>query len=166
MAVRNILGKFAGFTWRVTVLHVFTYLVIGAISYLLIAKRYWTGPEAVPGLRDPQSQHVQVWIWPAQVLRSILHAAVLYPLRGALLHMGGLGGLMIAAILLIIGSVAGISGLIEGLVFSTTTHLGLYLAHLPEIVIQTLLFGYLLLVWEKRVEEFRALRASRVRVEP
>jgi hypothetical protein len=144
---------------------VLTYLVIGAISYLLIAKRYWTGPLAIPGLRDPQSQHVQVWIWPAQVLRSILHAAVLYPLRGALLQMGGWGGLMIAAILLIIGSVAGISGLIEGLVFTTTIHLGLYLAHLPEIVIQTLLFGYLLLVWEKRVEEIRALRAGRVRVE-
>ena len=165
MAVRNILGKFAGFTGRVTVLHVLTYLVVGAISYLLIAKRYWTGPEAVAGLRDPQSQHVQVWIWPAQVLRSILHAAVLYPLRDALLHMGRWGGLMIAAILLVIGSVAGISGLIEGLVFTTTTHLGVYLAHLPEIVIQTLLFGYLLLAWERRVEEIRALRAGSVRVE-
>ncbi len=46
-------------SWRVTVLHAFTYLVVRAISYLLIAKRYWTGLEAVPGLRDPESQNVQ-----------------------------------------------------------------------------------------------------------
>jgi hypothetical protein len=34
-------------------------------------------------------------------------------------------------------------------------HPGLFLAHLPEIVLQTLLYGYLLLAWERHVEKRR-----------
>jgi hypothetical protein len=51
--------------------------------------------------------------------------------------------------------VAGISGVIEDWVYSTTFHLGLFLAHLPEVVVQTLLYGYLLLAWERRKESAR-----------
>jgi hypothetical protein len=140
----------AAFTARATVLHLVTYMFVGAISYQLLAKPYWEGPQALPGLRNPTSEHVQRWFLVAQVLRGIIHGLVLYPLRDALLAMGRWGGAMIALLLLIIGSVAGISGLIEGLVYTTTTHVGLYLAHLPEIVIQTLAFGYGLLWWERR----------------
>jgi len=146
----SFLRVFPGFCLRTTVLHIVTYFPIGAISYFLIAQKYWTGPEAVPGLRDPGGEFVQRWFLPAQVLRGILHAAVLYPLRKPLLEMGRWGGLMIAAILLMFGWIAGVSGLIEGLVYTTTTHFGLFFAHLPEIVLQTLLFGYLLLWWERR----------------
>jgi hypothetical protein len=66
--------------------------------------------------------------------------------------MGRRGGLGIASLLLLIGSIAGISGLIEQIAYTTTFHLGLILAHLPEIIIQTLLLGYVLLAWELRVE--------------
>jgi hypothetical protein len=65
------------------------------------------------------------------------------------------GGLVIASILLLIGTIAGISGVIEDWVYSTTFHLGLFSAHLPEIVVQTILYGYLLLAWERRVEKRR-----------
>jgi hypothetical protein len=40
-------------------------------------------------------------------------------------------------------------------VYSTTFHSGLFLAHLPEIVLQTLLYGYLLLAWERHVQKKR-----------
>jgi hypothetical protein len=148
--------RFVGFVLRSTVLHVVTYLVIGAAAYWLMARRYWTGPEARPWLRDPQGEFVGRWFLIAQVVRGVLLGAVLYPLRGALLGMRRSGGLVIAGLLLVIGMVAGITGDIELWVYSTTFHLGLALAHLPEVVVQTLLYGYLLLAWERRVEKRHA----------
>ena len=46
----------AGFTFRSTLLNVVTYMVIGGLSYYLVAHRYWEGPEAVPRLRNPQGE--------------------------------------------------------------------------------------------------------------
>ena len=147
----GFMRRFVGFVLRSTVLHAVTYFVIGAASYWLVARRFWSGSEALPWLRDPQGEFVQRWFLPAQLVRGVLHGAILYPLRRPLLGMGRWGGLMIAGILLVIGTVAGISGSIEAWVYSTTFHLGLFLAHLPEIVLQTILYGYLLLAWERRV---------------
>lgn len=146
---------FAGFTLCSTALHIVTYFVIGAASYWLLARHFWVGPQALPWLRNPEGEFVQRWFLPAQVVRGLLHGIVLFPLRRALLDMGNWGGLVIASILLLIGSIAGISGAIETWVYSTTFHLGLYLAHLPEIVLQALLYGYLLLAWERRAEQRR-----------
>lgn len=153
---RSTARKILGFVWRSTAAHVVTYVVIGALSYWLIAKRYWTGPDALPGLRDPSGEFVQRWFIPAQLLRGMLHGLVLYPLLDALLAMRRWGGAVLASILLVIGSLAGISGLIEGLVYSTTASVRLYLAHLPEIIIQTLLYGYWLLAWERKARARRA----------
>jgi hypothetical protein len=66
--------------------------------------------------------------------------------------MGALGGPVIASLLLLIGLVAGISGVIEDWVYTTTFHARLFFAHLPEVIVQTLLYGYLLLAWERRRE--------------
>jgi hypothetical protein len=152
---RGFLRGYLGFIGRSTVLHVATYVVIGAASYWLVARSYWTGPEALPWLRDPEGDFVQRWFMPAQVVRGVLYGAALLPLRPALLAMGARGGLVIASILLLIGMVAGINGVIEEWVYGTTFHLGLFLAHLPEVIIQTLLYGYLLLGWERRTERIR-----------
>lgn len=154
--LRGFLRGSIGFVCRSTVLHVLTYFVIGAASYWLVAKRYWTGPEALPWLRDPEGDFVQRWFMPAQVVRGALYGVALFPLRKALLAMGGWGGPAIAFLLLLIGLIAGISGVIEDWVYSTTFHAGLFFAHLPEVVVQTLLYGYLLLAWERRRESASA----------
>lgn len=153
---RIFLRAFVGFAVRSTVLHVLTYFVIGAVSYWLVARRYWTGSEALPWLRNPEGEFVQRWFLPAQIVRGVLHGVVLFPLKGTLLDMRRSGGLVIASVLLLIGSIAGISGIIEDWVYSTTFHFGLFMAHLPEIVLQTLVYGYLLLAWERRVEAILA----------
>jgi hypothetical protein len=144
--------RLPGFILRSTVLHVLTYVIVGAASYWLLARRYWTGPEALPWLRNPEAEFVQRWLLPAQVVRGAMYGLALFPLRGALLDMGHLGGLVIASLLLLIGWIAGISGVIEDWVYTTTFHLGLFLIHLPEIVLQALLYGYLLLAWELRAK--------------
>ncbi|HJW44811.1 MAG TPA: hypothetical protein VJ463_10165 [Geothrix sp.] len=135
---------------RATVLHVLTYMVVGALSYRFIARYVWEGPILLPGMRDIQSPAVQMMILPAQVVRGLLIALALLPIRPFLMDSERFGGLMIASILLLIGSFAGISGQIEVWVYTTGFNLRLFLAHLPEIVIQSLLFGYLLLAWERR----------------
>jgi hypothetical protein len=129
-----------------------TYFAIGAATYWLVARRYWTGPEALPWLRDPESDFVQRWFMLAQVVRGALYGVALLPLRGALLAMGVWGGPVIASLLLLIGLIAGISGVIEDWVYTTTVHAGLFFVHMPEVVLQTLLYGYLLLGWERRRE--------------
>lgn len=149
-------ASLVGWTVRSTVVHVVTYLVIGALSYWLVAKRYWVGPDALPGLRDPEGAFVQRWFILAQVVRGVLLGIVLFPLRRALLDMRRSGGAAIAALLLLIGSIAGISGAIEAWVYTTTFHSGLFLAHLPEVVVQTLMYGYWLLAWERRAERKRS----------
>ena len=45
---RGLLRGLPGFTLRSTVLHVLTYVAVGAASYWLVARHYWTGPEALP----------------------------------------------------------------------------------------------------------------------
>jgi len=158
---RRFFRTFAGFTARSTVLHVLTYIVIGAVSYGLVARRFWTGSEALPWLRNPEGEFVQRWFLPAQIIRGVLHGVALFPLRAALLNRPRSGGLVVASLLLLIGSVAGISGAIEDWVYSTTFHLQLFMAHLPEIVLQTSVYGYLLLAWERRVDRRRAEIAAK-----
>ena len=113
--LRNSLRSSIGFIFRSAVLHVLTYYVIGAASYWLVARRYWTGPDALPWVRNPEGAFVQRWQLLAQIVRGALHGIALVPLKEALLGMGRWGGLVVASLLLLIGSVAGTSGLIEGL---------------------------------------------------
>src|SRR5262245_42985958 len=113
--IRRSFSGLPGFVVRSTVLHVLTYFVIGAASYWLVARLYWTGPEALPWLRDPEGADgfVRRWFLPAQIVRGIIHGVVLFPLRGPLLAMGRWGGLMVASLLVLIGTVAGTAGAIE-----------------------------------------------------
>lgn len=87
--------------------------------------------------------------------------AALFPLRPRLLELGRWGGLVIASLLLIIGMVAGISGQIEALVFTKTANLQVFTATLPEVIAQTLAFGYWLMWWERRRERRAAVPVTK-----
>lgn len=147
-----------GFLVRSTVLHVLIHVAIGAASYRLVSRVYWTGAEALSWPRDPEGEDgfVHRWFLPAQVVRRILHGVALYPPRGALLDMGRWGGLVLALLLVLIGTIAGTVGAIKEWVYRTTFHPGHFLTHLPEIVLQTLLYGCLLLAWERRAGRARS----------
>ena len=157
---RSAFRVFLGFMTRATVLHVLTYMIVGAFSYRFIARYLWEGPVLLPGMRDIQSPAVQMMILPAQIVRGILIALALFPIRRLAMESKQLGWLIIASILLLIGSFAGISGQIEVWVYTTGFNLRLFLAHLPEIIIQSILFGYLLLAWERRADFKYSIRAS------
>ena len=147
---RSVVRALMGFSLRSSVVHTVTYFVVGALAFRFMTHTY---DEAAPGMRDVHGGFVMRWFLPAQIVRGLLLGFVFFPLRTALLDMRGLGGLVVAGVLVMIGCIVGINGAIESWVYSTRFDLGLSLVHLPEVIIQTLLYGYLLLAWERRVEK-------------
>jgi hypothetical protein len=145
-------GGFIRFYARVTAAHVLSYVVVGGVSYMLIMRYCLPLVPADAGLRQISSSHVQFWIWPMQFLRALILAAVFYPLRPTLQRMGRLGGLFVAGVMIGIGCLAGFNGLLEDLIFYRNVSLYLYYIHIPEILAQTLAFGYLLMLFERSAE--------------
>jgi hypothetical protein len=128
--------RFGAFAGKVTAAHVTTYSLAGALAYNLLTKDFYTGPnpifaafmrtEAEPALWA----HVVRWFLPAQILRGLLMAAVLYPLYLVL----GFWGAAVAA-----------PGTIEGMVYmrpfiTPEVHLRVQ----PEIVGQGLALAFLI----------------------
>ena len=143
------LKRFTVFTAKVTAAQVTTYFLAGLIFYQLLTKDYYTGPnpifaafmrtEAEPDLWA----HVMRWFLPAQFLRGILMAAVLYPLFDTLKAWSfGRRFLWIASVYLVFSlwSAAGAApGTIEGMVYLRPPLTGLvHLKVQPEIILQGL----------------------------
>lgn len=82
--------RFVQFSGRVIVAHVVTYVGVGMLTDLVLTRQFFE-PEGVAAqvLRtpaDPQLwSHVTRWMLPAQVLRGLLIAAVLFPFVPTLL---------------------------------------------------------------------------------
>jgi len=150
--------RFLIFTGKVAAAHVLTYSVMGAIAYQLLTKDFYVGPnpifasfmrtEAEPALWA----HVMRWLLPAQVLRGVLIAAVLYPFFNTLQAWSfGKRFLAIASLYLVLGcwaTAVPAPGTIEGLVYMrpvVTTYVHLKVQ--PEIVAQGLALGALVAWW-------------------
>jgi hypothetical protein len=149
MEVSRGVNAFLRFYARLTAAHLFSYVLVGGISYMLIMRHSWDGIPADTGVRAITSSHVQFWIWPMQFFRGLILAAVFFPLRQTLLKMGRGGGLLVAGMMVGLGCLAGFNGLLENLIFYRNVSLYLYYIHIPEILGQTLLFGYALM-WVER----------------
>ncbi|MEM3731236.1 MAG: hypothetical protein QW667_03970 [Candidatus Bathyarchaeia archaeon] len=135
------------------ILHILTYYIAGIIAQVgLGAGRYYPpSPEAIDFLRDPHSSYVQSLIIPAQSLRGFLFALVLLPFRRKIMQFGQyLGGLIITSILFIVGEIASSGGIIERFVYYTPIPLDFVVITFVEILIQTLLLGQLIMIWEKK----------------
>jgi hypothetical protein len=147
-SAKSVLTFFVG----VIVLHIVTYYFAGIIAQVGMGARqyYPPSPNALSFLRDPMSSYVQSLIIPAQALRGLLFAVVLYPFRRRIMELGQyLGGLSVTAMILLVGEVASAGGIIERFVYYTPIPSGFVVITFFEILIYTLLFGQLLLYWEK-----------------
>ena len=141
------------FVVGVIVLHIVTYYFAGVIAQVgMGARQYYPPyPNALIFLRDPLSSYVQSLIIPAQVLRGLLFAVVLYPFRRRIMEIGQyLGGLSITSMILLVGEVASAGGIIERFVYYTPIPSGFVVITFFEILIYALLFGQLLLYWERK----------------
>jgi hypothetical protein len=141
---------FPVFVWRVTVLHLITYSLVGILAVLLLdyETRFSTPP-----LSDFYRSWDSAWI-PAgpglQLGRGVVFGAVLWPVRALLLERERgwlpLWGLFVG--LAVLGPSGAAPGSIEGLIY-TRLPASLQLLLLPETLGQTLLFSWLLWRWHR-----------------
>jgi hypothetical protein len=148
------LKRFAVFSAKVTAAHVTTYFLAGAIAYPLLTRDFYTGPnpvfasfmrtEAEPELWS----HVVRWFLPAQILRGLLIAGVLYPLLDTLKSWSfGRRFLLLAGLYIVLGfwaATVAAPGTIEGMVYlrpfiTPYAHLAVQ----PEIVLQGLALAFI-----------------------
>ena len=146
--------RFAIFAAKVVAAQVTTYFLAGAAAYPLLTKEFYVRAnpvfatflrtEAEPGL----FKHVVNWFLPAEILRGILIAAVLYPLCDTLKSWRfGKRFFFIASLYLVLGfwaSTVAAPGTIEGMVYMRpfiTPYI--HLAVQPEIIGQGLALAFL-----------------------
>ena len=149
VSMRSVLTFVAG----VIVLHIVTYYLAGTIALVGMSEGqyYPPSPNAIAFLRDPTSSYVQSLVLPAQALRGLLFAIVLYPFRRRIMELEQyLGGLLVTAVVFVLGEVASSGGIIERFVYYTPIPVGFVVTTFFEVLIQTLLFGQLLIYWERR----------------
>ena len=140
-------GKaFAFFTSRTIIVHIITYVIAGMVAYFIQWGGVYGGPAMQTYMKSPSE--FGPWVIPSQILRGFILAVALYPFLGRILEMKRWGWLSVSSLYLLIGTIAGSGGIIEHIVF-TTAPVFFTLATLPEITAQGLMFGYLLVLWER-----------------
>lgn len=143
------LKRFTVFAAKVSAAQVVTYFVAGAIFYQLLTKDYYTGPNPIFAAfmrteAEPELwAHVMRWFLPAQILRGILMAAVLYPLFDTLKTWSFRKRFLWIASLYLVFSLWAAAGAapggIEGMVYLRPPLTGLiHLKVQPEIIFQGL----------------------------
>jgi hypothetical protein len=150
--------RFLIFAAKVTVAHVVSYFVVGAIAYALLTKPFYEGSNPVFStfMRTPAQpelwKHVMTWFLPGQVLRGLLIAAVLYPFFDALKAWSWCKRfLSISGLYLVLGfwaSAVAAPGTIDGLIYLRPEITPF--AHLmvqPEIIVQGLILGASVALW-------------------
>lgn len=146
---KSILLFFIG----VMIIHTITYVIAGIIAQvgLGVGVYYPPSPNAISFLRDPLSTHVQTLIIPAQLLRGLLFGIALFPFRRRIIELGQVwGGLTVTSVLFLIGYVAAAGGMTEHIVFFIPIPGGFTIITFFEVLLYALLFGQLLLLWEKK----------------
>ena len=150
--------RFLIFSGKVILVHVVTYLIVGAAAYQLITKQFYEGANPIfSTFMRTQAEphlwaHVMTWFIPGQILRGLLIAVVLYPFFGILNEWAfGKRFLTIAGLYLVLGfwaSAVAAPGTIDGMIYMRP-EITLY-SHLivqPEIVVQGLALAALIAWW-------------------
>ena len=148
--------RFLIFVGKVTVVLVVTTFAVGIIAYPLLTKDLFEDPDSVlariyrtqaePELWDA----VYVWIVPVQIVRAFLIALVLYPFYDTLNAWGYWKRFIsIAGLLVLLGHLAGSSGIIEGLYMLRPEFVTpeILFRSLPEPIVQGVLIAAWLAKW-------------------
>ena len=112
---------------------------------------YPPSSNAISYLRDPHNPNMQLAIWPAQVVRGLLFALVLFPYRKRFIEMGAwAGGFTFGAIIFVIGFIAASGGMFEHFVYFNEYPIKFALITSIEILVQAALMGTWIVSWMKR----------------
>ena len=147
--------RFLTFAIKITAAQVTTYFLAGAVFYQLLTKPYYEGSNPIFAvfLRTPADMglfaHAVKWFLPAEILRGILIAAVLYPLYDFLKEWPFLKRFLYVASLYLVlgfwGATVPAPGTLEGMVYmrpfiTPEVHLRVQ----PEIIVQGLGLAFLI----------------------
>jgi hypothetical protein len=147
--------RFVIFAGKVVVAHVTTYFLAGAVGYPWLTKEFYVGahPIFATFLRteaEPELfSHVVKWFLPAEILRGVLLAAVLYPLFDTLKAWSFRKRfLCVASLYVVLGfwaATVAAPGTIEGMLYlrpfiTPYVHLKVQ----PEIILQGLALAFLI----------------------
>lgn len=148
-----MLKSFLKFAGIIMVTMIITYFIAGLVARFVLAgsEFYPPSPTAISYLRDPAAPGMALIIWPAQLLRGLLFAAALFPLRKRFIELGvWQGGLAFGAVIFVVGYVAASGGMIEHFVWFNEYPLKFALITFVEILIQVALMGPWSIAWAKR----------------
>jgi len=148
-----MIKSFLKFTLIVMVTMVVTYFIAGLVARFALGgdEFYPPSPTAISYLRDPAGPGMALVIWPAQALRGLLFALVLFPLRKRFMELGVWGGgFVFAGIIFVVGYVAASGGMIEHFVWFTEYPFKFALITFIEILIQVAVMGPWTVRWMKQ----------------
>lgn len=147
--------KFLTFFWRITASHMVTYFIMGVIAFFLLDyENLFSGDILRYYMKPTDSQWVAMG--PAlQVIRGLIFAIVLWPFRTIILKSNGgwikLWGLLFGMSIL---STAGPApGSIEGMIYTQIPVMN-QIMYLPETILQTGLFSWIVFRWYKKPNAF------------
>ena len=140
--------SFLKFALIVMVTMVVTYFIAGLVARFVLggSEFYPPSPTAISYLRDPAAPGMALTIWPMQVLRGLLFALALFPLRKRFLELG----IVFAGIIFVVGYVAASGGMLEHFVWFNEYPVKFALITFVEILIQVAIMGPWTVNWMKR----------------
>ena len=146
-------NEFLGFLGRVIVAHFLTYFLMGivfAVSGLNVIVYYEQNPDPLVNAFFRPTTSLWVVAGPLfQLLRGALIALTLYPFRKVFLEDKRgwlyLWGIFLSLAILVPSGAA--PGSMEGVIYTTLPFM-LHLIGLPEIMLQTLAFSWLVVFWD------------------
>lgn len=143
-----------GFVGRMIVAHFLTYSVLGLVFYLSglnVVVYYEQHPHPLVNALFRETSSLLVAAGPLfQLLRGFVLAIALFPFQAVFLKRK-LGWLYLWGIFLALAILApsgAAPGSIEGVVY-TNLPISFHLIYLPEIILQTLAFSYVFVLWQK-----------------
>ncbi len=142
--------SFNTFWWRVTIVHMVSYLMAGMLMWFLLdVQANWDTYEMAKVQRPSDSP----WVAAAtvfQIITGLVWAVVLWPFREIILGNNGWLRLWLLLIgLAIIGIEPPAPGAIEGFIYLNIPFQE-HLRHMPEHFLQTLLCSLLLIAWYRK----------------
>lgn len=152
--MKTDLKQILSWTGRATVVHFVTYFIFGFIFFNVFGyATLYSSPDVAVFLRpttDPLVSAGPLF----QLIRGPIIGLALYPFRRVFLNekhgWALLWGLMLG--LMIFAPAGSAPGSIEGLIY-TRIPLWFHAISLPETVLQTLAFSWLMVIWQRRTEE-------------
>lgn len=150
----NRVKHYFSFTHRLMISHFLSYFIIGIIFFSLglnATGYYERHPIDLVTALHRESNSIWVMAGPLfQLIRALLFSLVLYPIKEVFLEKkhGWLFLWLILMVFAIFAPAGEAPGSIEGVVY-TKLPLLFHALYFPELLIQTLLFSWLFLLWEK-----------------